>query len=149
MSSNFNMDALLDGTLEDLADKPEFKPFPVGTHRCTVKFLRKTVAGYPAMEFAIKAIETVELKNPEDSPVKAGDETSTLLFMDHEKETVWQLGQGQFKDILSAAANHFGAKANSALLEDINGAEALIVTNVRENKKNGQKYTEVVAVQFI
>ena len=31
--SEFNLDSLLDGTLDALADLPEFKPFPAGTYR--------------------------------------------------------------------------------------------------------------------
>ena len=35
---NLDIDNLLDGTLDDLADAPEFKPFPLGAHKIVMKW---------------------------------------------------------------------------------------------------------------
>ena len=146
--SEFNIDSLLDGTLDDLADKPEFRPFPVGTHRVTLNLVDKTapkdqINKHPGFELKIKLIETIEQANPEEAPLQVGAETGILYLLDNE------LGQGSFKDLLKAAAGHFGAKSNRELIADIQGSEALVVTKQRPNKDKTQTYTDLVAVEFV
>lgn len=142
-NQNFDINALLDGTLDDLADMPEFKPYPAGTHRVNVKFeYKKDVAGHPAYEIKLKAVETIELSNSEDTPLAAGAETSVLYLLDNE------LGQGGFKKILQAAAEKFGAMKNSELIEAAQNAEAAIVTNIRKNKDKTKEYTNIVELMF-
>lgn len=75
--TDFNMDAMLDGVLDDLADAPEFRPFPAGTHKVTITILQKKIGTHPAFEVGMKAIETIELSNSEDTPLTAGATSST------------------------------------------------------------------------
>lgn len=92
--TDFNMDAMLDGVLDDLADAPEFRPFPAGTHKVTITILQKKIGTHPAFEVGMKAIETIELSNSEDTPLTAGATSSTAYMMDME------IGKGNFKKIL-------------------------------------------------
>lgn len=135
-----DLDALLDGTLDDLADAPEFAPFPPGVHRVTMKWERKKIddarEGY-AINF--KAIETVEAQDPE-KVVSAGQTDGTMFFLKHTNPDVAKRNQGQFKDVLRSLAEHYGTdKKNSELIELSNDAEVLIVTELREEKKEGKK----------
>ena len=141
--SDFNMDSLLDGTLDDLADAPEFKPFPAGTHKVTITIVQKKIGTHPAFELSMKAIETVELSNPEDTPLAAGATTSEAFMMDNE------IGQGNFKKILKSLAEHYGAKSNRELIEDAQNAEALVVTKIRQNKDKTQSYTSIVELGIV
>lgn len=144
MSENFNIDSILDGTLDDLADLPEFRPFPAGTHRVTIKLEQKVVNKHPGFELSMKAIETVELpSNSSDAPLNAGAETSVLYLLDNE------IGQGQFKKLLAALAAHFGAKSNRELIADAQNSECLVVTKQRQNKDKTQTYTDIVELQVI
>lgn len=146
---NFDMDALLDGTLDDLKDLPEFKPFPRGVHRCTLSIESKKIDGWPAFELKLKALETVELSDSTtDQPVEKGAETSVAYFMKHEKDIVAELGQGKFKQIMAAAAEKFGAKKNGELIADAQGAEVLVVTALRDNKDKTKKFTDIEALTF-
>lgn len=143
---NFDVDALLDGTLDDLADMPEFKPFPVGTHAVTLKIIDKTAAkdrvnGHPGFEIKMVAVETLELANSDDTPLVAGAETSVLYLLDNE------MGQGSFKKILASAAEHFGAKSNRELIADLQGATVAVVTKQRQNKDKTQTYTDIVELK--
>jgi len=143
---NFDIDAMLDGTLDDLADLPEFKPFPVGTHAVVLTIVDKTapkdrVNNHPGFEVKMKAVETLELANSDDTPLAAGAETSVLYLLDN------PIGQGSFKKLLASAAEHFGAKSNRELIADLNGATVAVVTRQRQNKEKTQTYTDIVEMK--
>lgn len=144
MSENFNLDSLLDGTLDDLADMPEFRPYPPGTHKVTITLVQKEINKKPAFELKMKAVETIELANPsEDKPLESGGEASVAFILDNE------YGQGGLKNLLKAAAEKFGAKSNRELIADVQNAEAAVVTNLRANKDKTQFYTNLVEIAFL
>jgi len=143
---NFDINAMLDGTLDDLADLPEFKPYPVGTHAVVLTIVDKTapkdrVNNHPGFEFKMKAVETLELANSDDTPLVAGAETSVLYLLDN------PIGQGSFKKLLASAAEHFGAKSNRELIADLQGATVAVVTRQRQNKEKTQTYTDIVEMK--
>lgn len=145
-TDNFDVDALLDGTLDDLSDLPEFKPYPAGTHAVILTIVDKTavkdrINKHPGFEVKMKAIETLELANPDDTPLVAGMETSVLYLLDN------PIGQGSFKKLLASAAEHFGAKNNRALIADLQGATVAVVTRQRSNKEKTQIYTDIVEMK--
>ena len=93
--SEINMDSLLDASLDDLADMPEFGTYPAGTHRVIIQWEKKEVNKHPSLELAMKAVETTELSNPtEDQPLAAGAEGSVLFMLDNE------FSQGKLKVVL-------------------------------------------------
>lgn len=139
--TSFNLDTLLDGTLDDLADLPEFKPFPAGTHRAIIKMEQKVVNNHPSIEVSLKAVETIELANTDDEPLVAGAETSVLYMLDNE------IAQGAFKKVLASLGEHFGAMSNRELIATAQNAEVLVVTKLRSNKDKSQMYTDIVALQ--
>jgi hypothetical protein len=139
--SNFNMDALLDGQLDDLADAPEFKPFPAGTHKVTLTLEQKKIGTHPAFEVTMTAVETIELSDSSEEPLKVGATTSVAYMMDIE------MGQGNFKKLLKSLADHFGAMSNRELIAAAQNAECLVVTKVRQNKDKTMSYTDIVELQ--
>ena len=146
---NMDIDSLLDGTLDDLADMPEFKPFPAGAHRCSLKMEIKKITEQTAVEVTLKAIETAELANAEDTPLNAGDSTNVLYFLTHKNPKVAELGQGKFKELMKSLAEHFGAKSNRELIAEGNGAEVLVVTSLRANKDKSKYYTDITAMSVV
>jgi ribosomal protein L30E len=50
-----------------------------------------------------------------------------------------EYGQGDFKKIMAALAERFGAKSNSALMEEGAGADVLVATNIQTDKKDKTK----------
>ena len=145
---NQDIDSLLDGTLDDLADMPSFKPFTPGTHKILLKLEIKKIGDNQAVEVGMKHIETMEQADPAAEPTTPGDETSVLMFLKHPSIQAVELGQGQFKEIMKAAAEKFGAKTNRELIADCNGAEAIVITGLREDKKKGKMYTSLNALMF-
>lgn len=140
--SDFNIDSILDGTLDDLADLPEFKPFPAGTHRAVMTMEQKVVNKHPCFEVKLKALETVELPAGSDAePASAGQEATVLYMLDNE------LGQGKFKKLLKQLAETYGAdKTNRQLVEESQNAEVLVVTILRLNKDKTKMYMDIDAV---
>lgn len=144
---NTNIDSLLDGTLDDLADMPEFRPFPPGMHICSLKMEVKEVQTFKAVEVTLTAISTEELANAGDTPLNPGDSCNILYFLTHSNPKVAELGQGQFKNLMKPLAVHFGAKSNRELMAEANGAQVAVVTSLRQNKEKTKTYTEIVEMQ--
>ena len=138
-----NLDALLDQNLDDIADLPEFKPFPAGAHRCTIKFESKEVNGHPAVEMKVTAIETLELADPSQTPLAAGDSTGILFMLDNE------FGAGALKAVCAPLAAHYGTKKISETLAAAEDSEVVLVTKVTTNKDKTQKYTAVVSLTLV
>lgn len=150
-----DIDTLLDSTLDDLADIPEFKPFPVGAHRCTINWDIKEINGKKCPELKLTAVETVELSetNPEGTlPLNAGDTTNVLFQLVKKDGTANDIGQGQFKETLKPLAAHFNTVSPKDTMAASNGAECLVVTTIQEDnrdKNNIKHYTKVTNIQVL
>ena len=140
---NMDIDSLLDGTLDDLADLPEFKPFNPGVHKCVLKMEVKKVNEFQAVEVGLKLQETIEVPSGGE-PMVPGAETNVLYFLTHSTPKVAELGQGKFKELMKSLAEHFGVKSNRELIADANGAEVLVTTSLRKNKDKTKEYTDIV-----
>lgn len=146
-----DLDSLLDGTLDDIADLPEFKPFPVGVHQIKIFWELKdkdnkplVINKHPTIKLKCVAVKTVELPaGSEDAPLNEGDETAILFMMDNE------MGQGQFKNVLKELAAHFGTKTNRDTLEKSEGCECLAVFSQRPNKEKTKMYNGIDTIKVI
>jgi hypothetical protein len=128
---------LLDANLDDLADLPEFGTYPAGSHKVTIKFETKEVNNHPCVELQMVAIETEELSNPADAPLKPGQQGSVLYMLDNE------FGQGALKKVITPLAAATGHSQLRAVMEAANGMEVSVITKVRQNKDKTQSYTDV------
>jgi hypothetical protein len=142
-NQDFNLDNLLEGTLDDLADFPEFRPYPAGTHRVNFSFewdkKDKTI-----LFGKMKLLETLEQTDAEEKPLEVGAEASVRYDLSN------VYAQGNLKKILASAAAHFGAKKNSELITDMQNVECLAVTKLVTSKKNTeQKYVDIVELQVV
>ena len=133
-NADFNIDDILDGTLDDLADLPEFKSYPPGVHKCILVNFEFDKEKKNVVYMNLKGIETVELPSgSEDAPISEGQETRSRYDLANE------YGQGAFKKILASLATHYGAKPNRLLMEEAAGAEVLVVTSMKQDKKDKTK----------
>jgi len=139
--SETNLDSILDSSIDDLADLPEFAVFPNGVHKVIIDFESKEVNKHPCVEMKMKAIETIELANPAaDTPLEAGAESSVLFMLDNE------FGQGKFKSIVKTLAGALGTNKISETVEAAKGMEVQAVCKVRQNKDKTQSYTDVTRI---
>ncbi len=140
-NQDFDLDSLLDGTLDDLADVPGFETFNAGAHKVTINW--KRVEKKPAYSLNLTLIESPELANPNDTPQKPGTQTSVMFMLDNE------YGQSAFRKVIAALAEHYGAGSNREIIEKSEGAECLVVTKKRSNKEKTAEYTDIVTVMVI
>lgn len=143
MNDTTNLDNLLDVSLDDIADLPEFKVFPAGAHRCTISFEKKEINKHPSVELKLKLVETVELTDPAEVAPEAGTESSVAYMLDNE------FGQGNMKKVMIPLAQHYGISNVGALMEACKGAECLVVTKQRQNKEKTQTYLDIVSLQVM
>lgn len=137
------MEALLDATLDDLEDLPEFKPFPIGAHKASVKLETKAVNGKPCIEAKFTYIEPLELSDPTEAPPKAGDTANTLYDMTNE------FGQGKFKQDFGPIGKALGFSSIRDIVAGIQGTEVNIVSNIRKDKNDATKtYFALKSVQL-
>lgn len=139
-ASAISIDDLLDGTLDDLADMPAFKPFPEGAHKLKLNFETKEVGGVACVETKLTIVETVELKDVNAEPPKAGDSTNILFMLRKKDGTANEIGQGQFKALMTALAPAFPeAKNNREIMAAAEGFEVLGATGQRKDKTDATK----------
>lgn len=149
------LDSLLDTSLEDLADAPTWQEYPPGVHRVIVEEIEqfkvdddKSKDGPKAgIKIKFKGIETVEAQDPE-KVITPEQVTFVSFFLLHPNETVRNMGQGGFKEIMAATAAQFGAGTNRELMEKLKGSEVLIATDLRKDKKNDREYLQLKGLSF-
>lgn len=147
INKTLDIDAILDQTLDDLADLPEWKPYPAGAHKVIMSFEKTTSEKkVPQIKVKMVALETLELASPAaDTPLEKGAEVICILGMDNE------FGQGLFKKIMGAFKVHLGMPdgvKNSEIMAAAQNMECIVITTVRENKEKTQKYTQIQEVDF-
>ena len=128
---SLDLDSILDSSIDDLADLPEFGTFPAGVHRVIINWESKEVNKHPCMELKMKMVETIELSNPAtDTPSEPGVESSALFMLDNE------YGQGNFKTIIKSLATATGSSKISEAVEASQGMEVQVVIAVKADKKD-------------
>lgn len=146
-----DMADILDGTLDDLADLPEFRPYPNGAHKVTITMERKQEDGKDRMHIKMVAQETIELvnpkKNPEDEkgdlPLEKGAVAVVMLDLKNE------FGQGRLKDIMKAYAAVHGNKSLRELVEIAQNSDAIVVTSQRPNKEKTAVFTQIENITLV
>lgn len=141
--SDSNLNALLDMSLDDMQDLPEFKVLNNGAHRVTIEFETKEINKHPAVELKVKLLETLELADPSQEPDAVGTESSVAFMMDNE------FGQGGLKEILKPLAAHFGTTKFGEIKEQAKGMEVVIVTKQRQNKDKTQTYLSITKLAVV
>jgi hypothetical protein len=155
---NLDIDSLLDGTLDDLADAPEFKPFPLGVHKIIMNWETKQLDDKKEsgkkntlVTLKMKAMETIETPAGSEEVCSPGQEENIGFFLvHHSSPKAMEIGQGAFKEIMRSLAGHYGAKSNRELMAESAGAEALVTTGHRTDKQDkSKKYTTLEKLMII
>lgn len=144
MTDMTSIDSLLDANLDDLADLPAFEVPPPGAYRASiVGFEKKQIGTHPAVEIKLRLLETLELTNPSDTPVKEGTECSVAYMLDNE------FGQGNLKKILTPLAVPTGCSKLSEIMAASAGLEVMVVTKKRSNKEKTQEYLDIYKIEVL
>jgi len=145
-NSTVDINSLLDTQLDDIADLPEFVPFPPGLHQCVLNFTSKKIGAHPAIEIKLTMVETIELADPSATPPAKGATTNVSYMLDNE------YGAGAFKKVAKSLQAHFtDATSIGAIIKEAEGCTANVVTKLREGKKGttseGKVYADIVDLQ--
>ena len=141
--SDITLDSMLDVSLDDIADLPEFLVLPAGAYRVTINFEAKKINEHPAVEAKIKVLEVLELSDPSATPPAAGAESSVAYMMDNE------FGQGNFKKIVKPLCEHHGIGNIMQAVAASQGMEVMVVTKQRQNKDKTATYLDITALQVL
>ena len=129
------LDSLLDVTLDDIADLPEYKNFPAGAHvvKATLSLEEIGDAKKPAIKLAMVHVETLDI-DPQDTPPNPGDSCSILYFLDNE------LGQGAFKRAAAVFVEALDLGSSiRAIIEGVKDVECAVVTGLKKDKNDKDK----------
>ena len=146
-----DLDSLLYGTLDDLADMPEFKPFPIGAHKVKLTWDYSELKEKKCIKLTATYIEPVELADPSEVPPKAGDSTNNTYFLVKTDGTKNEYNEGAWKNMLAGLKDSFPGSPRE-IMDASQGAEVLLITKLRADKrdKNDIKYyTDFVSVAVI
>lgn len=151
-----DMDSLLDGTLDDLADAPTFKPFAAGAHMLKIAFKTdEPINNIPTVKVKLTHVSTEELTNPDDVAPVAGDQTEVAFMLKDKDGKANALAQGQLKELLASLKTGLGLETatNREVMAASEGLEVLAVTTVRKSKPSAEGeikyYTSLKSVSVI
>lgn len=142
-----DIDTLLDSTLDDLADLPEFKIFPAGAYIGTVELSVKKMGDNTGVELKFTTQETVELSDPTQESPAIGSTTSVGYQLNNE------YGQGALKKVLESIMQ--GMKlpegtSNRELIEISKGVSVQVIFSSRADKKDATKvYQSLVSLTVL
>lgn len=128
-------DVILDETLDDLADLPEFKPYPNGAH--VAELVLDIVPAKPgkpqAYKAAFKYVQAAELENPTDVAPNPGDQFTIFLHTKKKDGTPNEIGQGQLKILAGPIGEKLGLRSVKEICEATkSGIQVMIVTKTRK-----------------
>lgn len=144
----FNLDALLEGSLDDLAQVPEFCQFPSGSHKVLITWEMPTKDRPTSIGLRLTLVETLELNDSSSTPLIPGSMTTLSFKMDNE------FGQSNYRKVITALSAHYGAGTNREIMEKSAGAECLVITSLRKGKKteqnpDPQSFTNLVEIAVV
>ena len=136
---------LLDATLDDIADLPEFKAFPKGVHEVLCTFNIKEINKKEAVELQMVAVSTIELSEPTvDTPLEPNDTTGVLFMLDNE------YGAGNFKRIAAIFGEALNTRNIRDIVEQVTDVSCIVMTGLRKDKNDKDKvYTEVKELNVV
>lgn len=138
-----SLDNLLDATLDDLEDLPEFTPFKPGAHKVTASFEEKEINDKQSVELSFVLIETLELADSQDTPDEPGHISSIAFMLDNE------YGRGNLKKCAVPFGEALGLQTIRQIVEEVKDVECLILTTVRKDKNDPDRlYLNVKEVQI-
>jgi len=147
MNDSVNIDSLLDATLDDLADLPEFKVFPAGAYNGTVELTAKKIGDNPAVELKFTNQEVVELSDPTAEPPAEKATTSVSFMLNNE------FGQGGLKKVLNSLREGLGIAEGTSMreiMEAAKGANCQVVFTTRADRNDATKtYQGIKAISTL
>lgn len=142
-----SMDSLLDSTLDDIADLPEFRNLVPGAHLVTIQDVKlegvKTNSGeVPAWKIEMTLDQTLEQVDPNEAPNEVGSVVKVSFLQDNE------FGQGNWKMFFAVLSAITNTSSPRALLDaGVKGTQVIVQTGLRSDKEDkSKKYLQIKGV---
>lgn len=139
MNSTPDIDSLLEGTLDDLADLPESSPFPSGAYQVLMTLESKTINKKPAVEAKMKLVSVEKMEDESATPPVPGHESTVLYILRNNDGKANEIAQGQLKKLATAIAEGLDLPAPVRVSEVIAAAKSLsclVVVTAKMDKKD-------------
>jgi hypothetical protein len=144
MNMSNELDDLLDMTLDDLADLPEFKPYPAGVHRAKATMEIKEINKKKAVELSFKYVSCEELADDTEATPAADDVASCMYFLDNE------FGQGGLKKVAVPLGEALQLTSLGEIIGQTVDIDCIIVTNIQTDKTDETKrYMRIVDLAVV
>ena len=146
--TGMDLSSLLSSGIDDLVDIPGFEVPPVGQYTLKLVFEAKEINGKTNIEAAFTVVETMELKDPNDTPPLEGTRFSIIFQIANE------FGLGNLKKLTKPIFEALGLANFGELLGQCGpaGSGVLITATVkhRKDKNDPEKiYAQVSNVEVI
>lgn len=108
--SSIDFDSLLDKSIDDLADLPEFKVPDTGVYKLSVVCDTKEINNKPAVTARLTVREVVELVDstiPEEQRAKAGDSFDLMFLLKNDAGEDMEISWGRLKEFAQPFQAHF------------------------------------------
>lgn len=139
---------ILNGSLDDIEDLPQFIAFPSGAYIVELPdgLVEKEINKHPAVTMKIKHEETKELSDPntpDSERPKVGDQTDISFMLDNET------GRGFLKIALKAIKERVNSNNPKELMAAAKGVKALIVVKKTKDDAKQREYTNLVRMALV
>lgn len=138
-----DLSALLDASMDDIADLPPTGVPPAGHYRLSVTASRERSdkSGSEYFKFSYEVLEVGELKNPEEAGEVAVGMKFSQMFSPFKKDgTPNEFGMGFLKEAVAPFAAHFGITRLGEALSQINQVQVSAVLTRRRDKKDEERW---------
>lgn len=138
----------MDMSLDDIEDLPGFVVFPSGAYQVSLEegLVKKDINEHPAMECAMKLVETLEMTEPlkENEVAPAVGDVCTISFMLDNK-----FGVGKFKEFLTPIGTRLGLKNIGEIAAQTKGLQLMVVIKRTYDKDKDRHYANVKKVEVL
>lgn len=136
-----NLDDILDQSIDDLKDLPEFKVPPTGIYEQDVSLVMKEINKKPAIVAHHVIIECKSLADdsiPENERAKPGDSFDVGFILKDESGQRNEVAEGFFKAFMIPFHAHFDDKSIKSVVEKMKDP-VRIVSAIEKKERKGDK----------
>ena len=150
-ANNSALDAL-NFNVDDLADTPEFRLFPAGTHRVALglEVRNSKTSGKPMVVWKMTAGETIELQDASAAPLRA-KESNTVYF-----SLANEYGMGALKSAIKPICDALGMPNMKDVIATVMAAETegspltiIVTTTIKPPRKNKPEEQPSLVIQQV
>ena len=146
---NFDFDSLLDKSIDDIADLPEFKVPDTGVYKLSVGVETKPINDKPAVVCKFTIRELVELADssiPEANRAKPGDKFDNAFILKDNSGSDSEVAWGRLKEFVKPFEAHFGTNNLREIIGKLSSETVDITATVvkKERKDDKEKFSATV-----